>query len=449
MASPFVVSCSNCAAKLKLKDQSMIGKKVRCPKCSEPFLIQAPKKKKSKPAPADDGGFYDEPEDEWGDDFGSSDDDWDDSFADEPSPRKSKAKSKKSKKSGKKKGRKKKKSKSDIPLGMIIAMIVGGIAFLALIGVGVFYVIPMLGGSPADRMAWLPNDTQTYVEIRVGDIWKSQVLKPFRTSTAGADIAKKMKDEANIEMAEIEKVILGVPANNGQPTVTIHTTKAIDPNQVGPNLTKTTYAGKTVFEHNGENMVSFLSNSKTMVMGPKEAIYAAIDRNGECAVADQFGFLPSSGDVIFGSLSPGNTLKNSPAAMMSQGALDPDKLKTVSGILKLGRDLDLELIVDFVDSEAAQSSLTQAQEGLAKGQEMLEKQQKELEAGNFVINRQQKAIVLKAKDILKSVTIKGSGTEMTTSLSVSGSTIEDIVDMFGEQSGGFMPPIGGGFGNPF
>lgn len=334
-------------------------------------------------------------------------------------------------------------------MGMIIAMIVGGVMFVSLLGAGVFYVIPMLGGSPLDRMAWMPNDTQTYVEIQVADVWKSQVLKPLRTSKVGSEMAAKMKEEANIEIEEIERIAMGIPANNGQPTIIIHTTKAIDPNQAGANITKTTYAGKTVYDFQGENMIAFLSDSKTMVMGPKQEIYAAIDRNGECAVADQFDFLPSKGDLIFGSRAPGSAIKSSPAAMMTQGALDPDKLKTVVGVLKLDRDLGVDLTVDFVDSETAQTSITEAKEGLATGMEMLEAQQKELEAGNFVINRQQKAFVLKAKDILKSISIGGSGTKMTTSLKVSGSIVEDIAEMFGEESGGFMPPIGGGLGVPF
>lgn len=40
MAEPIQVACSNCFATLKLKDSRAIGKKVRCPKCSEPFVVE-------------------------------------------------------------------------------------------------------------------------------------------------------------------------------------------------------------------------------------------------------------------------------------------------------------------------------------------------------------------------------------------------------------------------
>ncbi len=41
MAAPITVVCTNCSAKLSLKDADKIGQKIRCPKCSEPFVAQA------------------------------------------------------------------------------------------------------------------------------------------------------------------------------------------------------------------------------------------------------------------------------------------------------------------------------------------------------------------------------------------------------------------------
>lgn len=36
------VACTHCGAQLKLKDQSKVGRKVACPKCRKPFVIEAP-----------------------------------------------------------------------------------------------------------------------------------------------------------------------------------------------------------------------------------------------------------------------------------------------------------------------------------------------------------------------------------------------------------------------
>jgi hypothetical protein len=43
----FSVNCPNCAAKLKLDKPELIGKKVRCPGCKEPFTVPKPKRKTS------------------------------------------------------------------------------------------------------------------------------------------------------------------------------------------------------------------------------------------------------------------------------------------------------------------------------------------------------------------------------------------------------------------
>ncbi|WP_417848317.1 hypothetical protein [Thalassoglobus sp.] len=39
-SKPFSIRCPNCQKKLKIEDQRLIGKKVKCPKCKAPFLVQ-------------------------------------------------------------------------------------------------------------------------------------------------------------------------------------------------------------------------------------------------------------------------------------------------------------------------------------------------------------------------------------------------------------------------
>ncbi len=57
MSTPLAVSCPNCGAGLKLKSKTFVGKKVPCPKCKQPFVVEEP------------------PEDEFlEDDFGGGDD---------------------------------------------------------------------------------------------------------------------------------------------------------------------------------------------------------------------------------------------------------------------------------------------------------------------------------------------------------------------------------------
>src|SRR5579872_3926246 len=55
------IECPHCETKLKIKNPSLFGKKIRCPKCSEPFVAEAP--------PADEDEFA-ENLGSLGDDFG-------------------------------------------------------------------------------------------------------------------------------------------------------------------------------------------------------------------------------------------------------------------------------------------------------------------------------------------------------------------------------------------
>ncbi len=92
--SRLVARCPHCSGKLSLKDESYLGRKVRCPRCEEPFVIKGdassasggarppvakkrqPKKTRPRPAPAASGA------DDWLDGVDSFDDDA--SFDDAP-----------------------------------------------------------------------------------------------------------------------------------------------------------------------------------------------------------------------------------------------------------------------------------------------------------------------------------------------------------------------------
>ncbi len=447
MAASFVVACSNCSAKLKLKDKSMIGKKVRCPKCSEPFVIKASAKPKSEPTViVDDGGFYDDPdEDEWGNDFGETSDDLD--FA--PAPRKKK-RGKKSKKGSKKKGRNQEKEESEIPKGVVAALVGGGLVFLLMMGTGIFFLLSFLqGNEPVSRMQWLPNDTQTYVEIRVSEIWKAPVLKPIRTTLTVQKIKKQLADEGELGFEDIEKIVFGIPANGGEPMWVLYSKKNIDPKTLSPDDKATTYAGYQIYQSGDGQQFHFLVNSKTAVSGPRDSIHAAIDRKGECAVAADFEFLPEKGDVIFASLSPNSALQQSPAGMMTQSIEELEKLKIVSGVLDLTNDLGIDLTLGFEDTTTAQAVLTKAEEGLAKIKEKLDEEYKKLEGGNAVVNRMERSINLKSKNVVSTVELSGAENDFSVKLSISGSIFEDLIDMShslsGKGGGGFIPGMGGPF----
>ena len=135
MSSPLAVSCPHCGAGLKLKNNSFVGKKVPCPKCKKPFLVEEPPEDEFL-AEDDDFGAMDEPEDE----------------PEEPRP--------KSKSKGAKGGKGKKKSKSGGGFASI-SMIAGGVllgrGLLGGIGYGVMALLS--GGGSSSWVKWLPEDS--------------------------------------------------------------------------------------------------------------------------------------------------------------------------------------------------------------------------------------------------------------------------------------------------
>jgi predicted Zn finger-like uncharacterized protein len=40
MVSPLRAACPACKSKLKLRDSKLVGKRIRCPKCKEPMLVE-------------------------------------------------------------------------------------------------------------------------------------------------------------------------------------------------------------------------------------------------------------------------------------------------------------------------------------------------------------------------------------------------------------------------
>ena len=42
MSTQLAISCPHCAATLKLKNNTFVGKKVPCPKCKKPFVVEQP-----------------------------------------------------------------------------------------------------------------------------------------------------------------------------------------------------------------------------------------------------------------------------------------------------------------------------------------------------------------------------------------------------------------------
>lgn len=222
MAGRVIVECSSCSAKLGLPDESKLGKKIRCPKCSEVFVATAAKASgakaaKPKPKKSDDDEFnFDESEME---DTSEQED--------EEVARPSRAKSG-SKKGAKGKG-KKKTSGGNLPL-----LIGGGVAFVLLLAVGSYLMFGRGGAepapvpqqpiaqqavaapvvdSPADKMLslkWLPAETELIVHLKVGELFDAPLLKTLTSNPRVQTQLQVMLQTSGLTPSDIDSLTFGI-----------------------------------------------------------------------------------------------------------------------------------------------------------------------------------------------------------------------------------------------
>ena len=228
MPTRITIECSHCGAKLNLADSSKLGKKIKCPKCSEVFVASS---------------------DELDDDF----DELEDDEADDEMPMRRGKKSgvatagkKGTAKSGK--GKKGKKKSSGSNMGLIIGGAVGAVVLLGGL-VGVLFAVGLFSGAveidpnqiivnsqpgsgafsallkeqvppgpkpipargPVPEVAkWLPADTEFVVHFRPADVLDSPLVKDVLKSMQFDKQLDAATAEWGIKPADIESVTIGV-----------------------------------------------------------------------------------------------------------------------------------------------------------------------------------------------------------------------------------------------
>ena len=208
------IECPGCFAKLNLPDRSKLGKKIKCPKCAEIFVAEAPEDDD------DDTEMLDE----------------DDAPAKSTGGRKRPVAGGAKKKSGKKRG--------GSGGGNNAALIGGGVAALLVVVVAGLYFGGVFGGkqplpappvavaqvapaaappptvvapkveiSPAEKMLalrWMPADTELILHVKVADIWQAPLLKGLIENPQTATQVKEMQKYIGVGPVDIESVTLGV-----------------------------------------------------------------------------------------------------------------------------------------------------------------------------------------------------------------------------------------------
>lgn len=353
------VQCSHCGVTLKLKDASKVGKTVPCPKCRKPFVVQAQ-------APVEE-------------EFDISFDDTEDpaETAAISAPRRAPvagggAKSRSTPRKGKSRS-----SGGGGGAGLWIGL--GAVALLVLVGVGLWAagvfssgqgqpvaqesappapagdavaaaahvggpsVTPTAATAPASApagsratsvlsTAWLPDDAELLVHIRVADLLATPLLKNLLANPQVQQQLVQAAEQTGMALGDIDSLTIGLPAltlsmiqtkinkaANGPPlspealfesalargVVVVRTNKPVDAAAVKLDQrgAAASHAGKTYYRIRPPDpstpamAVAFVES--TLVLGGTEAgVQSALQRGAGSASNPRFGFDDPAAQVL-------------------------------------------------------------------------------------------------------------------------------------------------------
>lgn len=468
--------CPKCRKILKLKTKAALGKRVPCPQCSEPFIVEEYEAPELVDSFLDDeeegetfdyagyeeagGGEYDDYGDDEYDDYGG--DDYDDYEEDAPPKKRSKASS-----GGKKSSKSKKKKKSaGLPAWAPMALIGGGA--VAVVGglIGALIAFGPFGGSSnAVNLAWLPADAEVYGEARVGEMWNSSILAPVRENASVKNGLKEMQEDLQIQPGDIESVSFAIKGlegsgsspmmmnplmgmggmGSGQSNVTflvvVRSSKVFDQTEMKANTSEATHNGTTYYQDPGD-VAMFLPNDKTLIVGSESLITAAIDQGATEPRVEWMDFADTGDQLILAAKNPGNT--GPPATDEVASRIQVAKAAFIA--LSLASDVTIETGVDCANDADATLLKTKLDESVSQART-------EMEQKLGQVPPQFAGIADIGKSIMNSVSGSTSGSVLTVSVAIPGTIgteIEKLTKdpMMGMMLGGLMAQGMSGFGGP-
>jgi hypothetical protein len=480
--------CPGCQKILKLKTKAALGKRVPCPQCNKPFIVEeyespemvdnfiddddgepfdyASNEESSGGASADYDDGYDDYDDYGDDDDGG--DDYDD-YDDAPKRRSSSGSSKRGGKSKSKKSKKKKKKRSaGMPVWAPMALM-GGVAVAAL--AGIVGAIIAFGGNQLD-LTWLPEDADVYVQIKPQEMWNSKFLEPLRDIPAVKNALNQASVSAGqlpVEASDVKMVSLavtgiqqtsnlfqGMQGGQGEEKIlaVIRLSKAVQASdfETLPGIVKQDHNGTSYFSINGQAM--YLADGTTIVVGEQALVTAAIDRGPIEPRVSRIDFINPDHQLVM-VMSPHVTSKpKEGGANPVEAAFNKNARAAYFG-LSLKSDIELEMGVDCFGSAEAAALKSELETMLNDAKSKIETQGGQAPA-------QMSAFVDIGTRTVKSFSVSSSGSELTVSGSIPGEVSTAIADlaknplaamglvgMMGQGLGGFgggasPPGFGGG-----
>ena len=474
--------CPNCRKILKLKTKAALGKRVPCPQCSEPFIVEEYEQPELVDNFLDDedegetfdyagyeevsgsGDGYNDYDDYGDDDYddygGDDDDDYGDDY-DSPPKRKNKASSGKKKSSKSKK--KKKKSGGGLPAWAPMALI--GTGAVAVIGgiVGALIAFGPFGGSSnAIDLAWLPADADMYLEVNPSEMWNAGVLAPVRNNEAVKQALTQMQQigQSEIQPSDITSITVavsgiegGIPMGNplaiagggGAGTkalAVVRVSKNMDENDLQKTAQRMEHNGKEYYKAMAGDQAMYMPDSKTLLAGSEEMVTSAIDRGSVEPRVEWMDFADSGHQFLLVMKVPANS------GMPAQDEIGSTLQQARAAYLTVDLGSDIEFSGGVNCGTESDATLLKT-----KLDEALTKLKTDMETKLAQVPPQFSGIADIGKSTVNSISGTASGAVLTVSVEIAGTIGPEIEKlskdpMMGMMLGGLMAQGMGGFGGP-
>ncbi|HUG90222.1 MAG TPA: hypothetical protein VML55_05285 [Planctomycetaceae bacterium] len=310
MPSPLTVRCPSCDASLKLKSRQAVGKRVPCPKCKRPFVVEEPGDEYDDFSALDEFDSYEDASDE---------DELEDEY-EQPAARRAPSRpSSRGRSGGSRRGGRSAKSagtgKASRRQPNKLPFIIGGAVLGVCVLVGLAFVVAGLlrkGTVEVQEFSYLPPESEAVAMVRVADLmnspWKDQLIDPQQQQQANF-----IKAQSGVDMLQLESISLAAggldlntlvdAAQAGMPPIgalmdpnlklamILRSKTAIPLEQIRQSSRVLRYKGETYYmDQQGAPVAMYLPNANTMVIGREVDIKRAIDQGPTPASLEQFAF---------------------------------------------------------------------------------------------------------------------------------------------------------------
>jgi len=490
--------CPSCHKILKLKTRAALGKRVPCPGCEKPFIVEvyeAPVLIDEFLEPEDEGETFDYADyegpgnsarqdydeytddeytdDEYADDEYADDEYADDEYADDEydaPPRRTTSRSGSSSRSsrgqsGKKKNSRKKKKKSGLPAWAPLALI--GLAALLAVGGVVGVIIAFLPG-PGDSsnvisLAWLPGDADGYAYIEPAAMMKAAVLTPLRENAQFKEVLnEEIPGGPGLKLTDINSMTIaiiqaedqaGIPGE-GNPLaalegksmmlIVLRVSRSLTESDLQVNTSRKEHNGREYYSAGGNSPAMYLIDPTTLMIGDEALLTAAIDQGATEPRAEWMDFAEAGQQFFIAMKVP---------AVTGPGATDEAELaaqQAKAGYvgISLNSNVDLKAGLNCAASEDAALLKSKLEESLTEAKAKMDEQGQ--------VPPQFTKLVDIARQVVNSVSASSSGSILTVSGSIPGEVGPAVAELadnpiallgMGAMLGGGIPGFGGG-GNP-